>query len=210
MTSEVQTAYDANAELYASLFLNDLDQDAQSLSALAIFAGLALQQVGPVVDVGCGPGSVVQHLHSLGLTALGYDLSPGQIAEARKAHPDHTFAVADLTQLPHGPGSLGGIVSRYSIIHLDPTALHDVFRQWHQALEPQAPLLVSFFGSRSSSNHGQPFDHKVVTAYELWPPAIGEELAASGFADVEITATPLPEGGRPFDHTTILARTPGS
>ena len=43
---------------------------------LAVFAELVQATgIGPVADPGCGPGRVTAHLHSLGLTAFGVDLS---------------------------------------------------------------------------------------------------------------------------------------
>ena len=99
-----------------------------------------------------------------------------------------------------------GSSRRYSIIHLHPSGLDDVFADWFRVLEPGAPALVEFFGSRSGDAHGAPFDHKVATAYELFHADVGRRLQTVGFAEVEIEATPTPEGGRPYDHTTILAR----
>jgi len=205
----VRDAYDANAELYASLFLNELDRDAQSRKWLAAFAELAAQRSGPVADLGCGPGSVVNHLCGLGLTATGFDLSPGQIAQAREAFPDLQFDVGDLSELEFANSSLGGIVSKYSLIHMPPSDLYGVFKEWLRALEPRAPVFVSFFGSRSAEAHGTPFDHKVVTAYELFPASVAQQLQDAGFTNVEVESNPIPEGGRPFDHATVLARKPG-
>lgn len=209
MTELVRDAYNANAELYASLFLHELDRDAQSKRWLSAFVEAASLRNGPVVDLGCGPGGVVNHLCGLGLTASGLDLSPGQIAQAREAFPDLRFEVGDLTALDVADSSLGGIVSKYSVIHLPPSDLDAVFAEWLRALQPHAPLFLSFFGSRTPDAHGTPFDHKVVTAYELWPATVGEQLRESGFVEIEIETSPIPEGGRPFDHTTILAHKPG-
>lgn len=207
-TNRIGDAYDANAELYASLFLNELDRDTQSKRWLATFAELAAQQNGPVADLGCGPGSVVNHLCGLGLTAIGFDLSPGQIAQARQAFPGLRFEVGDLAKLEFADSALGGIVARYSVIHEQPSDLDAIFTEWLRALEPGAPMLVSFFGSRSAAAHGMPFEHKVVTAYELFPATIEQQLQDAGFAGVDGQATPIPEGGRPFDHAIILARKP--
>ena len=117
----VSQAYDAMAELYASLFLDDLDP--QTVRSLGRFAAIAGEHSGPVADLGCGPGGVVNFLVDQGLTAFGTDLSPGQIEQARQAFPELSFDVGDMTATGFDRESLGGIVSKYSIIHLDPSSL---------------------------------------------------------------------------------------
>lgn len=204
----VRAAYDALAPLYASLFLRDLDGDTDALAWLADFANLAAHRTGSVADLGCGPGHVVDHLAGLGLSVIGLDLSPGQIAEARKAFPLSTFQVGDLTALALADSSLGGIVSRYSLIHLPPDRLGAVFEEWLRVLEPAAPVLVSFFGSTSAEAHGTPFDHRVATAYELFPATVAHQMGVAGFRDLRIGTRPPPVGGRPLDQATILATSP--
>lgn len=210
MPDEVADSYDALAEKYAELFLGDLDHDATARRWLATFAELATQRDGIVADLGCGPGHVVNHLSELGLTAIGYDLSPGQIAQARLAFADLTFHEGDLSVPDLADASLGGIVSRYSIIHLHPSRLGKAFAAWMRVLEPDAPLLVSFFGSLTADAHGTPFDHTVVTAYELFPATIARQLGDAGFTDVTVDVGDPLEGGRPFSRGTILARKPGT
>ncbi len=208
MTDEVRDSYDGMATLYAELFLDDLERDTNPRDWLAVFAELAALRNGPVADLGCGPGHVVDHLTELGLSAVGYDLSPGQIAEARNAFPDSQFHVGDLAALDVADASLGGVVSRYSLIHMLPSRLGDVFEEWMRVLEPGAPVLVSFFGSLTADSHGTPFDHAVVTAYELFPATIARLLHDAGFIDAEIGVRDPPDGGRPFDQGTVLARKP--
>lgn len=210
MTDEVRESYDARSQEYAELFLHDLDRDSNATDWLATFAELAATQSGDVADLGCGPGHVVDHLCELGVSAIGYDISPGQIAQARRAFPDFEFHVGDLTALDNADSSLGGIIARYSLIHLLPSRLTDVFAEWMRALEPGAPVLVSFFGAVSAKAHGTPFDHTVVTAYALFPATIAEELHDAGFIDTEIGVRDPPEGGRPFDQGTVLARKPSA
>ena len=80
------------------------------------------------------------------------------------------------------------------------------FVEWRRALEPGGPLFLSFFGARSAEGHAEPFDHKVVTAYALWPATVADLLEQAGFTELSVDASPLPEGGRPYDHVTMLAR----
>jgi ubiquinone/menaquinone biosynthesis C-methylase UbiE len=202
----VSDAYDAVAELYASLFCDDVARDTEALRWLARFVDLVDRNGGVVADLGCGPGHVVDHLSRMGLDIVGLDLSPGQLKQANRAFPELRFELGDLTAVDVPDSSLAGIVSRYSIIHLPPPTLGQVFGEWGRVLAPGAPLLVCFFGSRSLGSHGSSFDHKVITAYELHPTTVADLLAAAGFVDVEIDVRPPPDGGRPLDHATVLAR----
>ena len=210
MTDEVRDSYDCMAEQYAALVLRELDGDADTdlREWLAAFAKLAGPQRGPVADLGCGPGHITNHLTELGLTVIGYDLSPGQITQAQQAFPYLQFDVGDLTALDNADSSLGGILSRHSLIHMLPFRLPDVFEEWMRALQPGAPVGVSFFGSRSAEAHGTPFDHKVVTAYELFPATVAQQMQDAGFADIEVGVRPPPVDGRPLDQGTVLARKP--
>ena len=209
MSAEVRDSYDAVAELYASLNLDALAQDTNARDWLTAFSKLAAPRRGVVADLGCGPGHVVHHLSQLGLNVIGYDLSEGQIAQARTAFPDSEFHAGDLADLDVTASSIGGIVSRYSIIHILPSRLGKVFVEWMRVLEPEAPVLVSFFGSLSADTHGASFDHKVATAYELSPGTIAHQLQDAGFVDIEIGTRPTSDGVRPFDQATVLAVKPG-
>ena len=207
---EVRDSYDAVAEQYAKLFLTDLVGDANSQGWLAAFAELAAQRTGPVADLGCGPGHVVDHLATLGVVAVGFDLSPGQIAQARTAFPDVEFHVGDLAALDVADSSLGGIVARYSLIHLVPSGFDDVFLEWMRVLEPGAPVLISFFASSSAEAHATPFDHTVATAYELFPATVAQQLSDAGFVVIDAGVCDPPAGGRPLGQGTVLARKPNA
>ncbi len=202
----VEDAYDAVSELYTAKFLNEIDSDTQSLRWLRQFAELAATEGGLIVDMGCGPGSTVNHLTTLGLNVEGIDLSTGQVEQARLAYPQLNFAVGDMTSLEFAESSLAGVVSRHSIIHMKPSAIGQVLREWRRVLSNGAPIFLSFFGSRSVDAHGTAFDHKVCTAYELFPATIVDALNEAGYVNIQVEAVPIAKGGRPFDHTTILAQ----
>lgn len=206
MTDSVRDSYDANARLYASLFLDHLDRVPFDRKWLGAFAGLVSHGGGVVADVGCGPGYVVHHLAALGVEAIGYDISPAMIDEAQRAFPASEFHVGDLTSLDIADSSLAGIVSRYSLIHLAPARLTDVFGEWFRVLEPRAPVLVSFFASSSSLTHGLPFEHAVATAHQLFPERVVSEMQTVGFDGFEVSTRKPQDGERPLDHGTILAR----
>jgi SAM-dependent methyltransferase len=208
MIDNVRDSYNSIAELYTAVARGDIDRDIPDREWLAEFAQLATLVDGVVADLGCGPGYVTNHLAELGLSIIGYDLSPALIAEARRAFPEIQFQVGDLTALAIANSSLAGIVARYSLIHMPPDQLPHAFAEFSRLLQPGAPVLISFFAANSVERHGLPFDHAVVTAYELFPATIGDQLQDAGFADIRIGTRDPVQGERALDHGTILARQP--
>jgi 2-polyprenyl-3-methyl-5-hydroxy-6-metoxy-1,4-benzoquinol methylase len=73
---------------------------------------------GPVLDVGCGKGELVEALGREGIAAVGIDLDPAMVDEAQARGLD--VRVADLnTFLESQPvGSLGSIISTQVVEHL--------------------------------------------------------------------------------------------
>lgn len=203
---EVRDAYDARVDAYTAVSRDDLDRVPRDRHWLRAFAREVAPGPGRVADLGCGPGHIVDHLAGLGVEAIGYDLSPAMIREARRAFPGSEFRVGDLTSLGLPEGSVAGIVARYSLIHLPPARLPQAFAGWARIARPGAPILVSFFAASSPASHGRPFDHAVTTAHELCPQTLVAELRDAGFVGFQVgTRRPL-DGERPLDHGTILAR----
>lgn len=202
----VARAYDEVAELYASLFLHDLAADDDARPWLEAFVDLIDPHDGPVADLGCGPGHGVASLRREGVDAFGIEISAGQVGQARAAFPEIDVRVGDLTALDVDDATLGGIFSRYSIIHLPPGELDEVFAEWARVLAVGAPVLISFFASRQPGNHGRPFDHKVTTAHELDPARVAALLGEAGFVDVRWASVPPATDERPLDKGTVLGR----
>ena len=102
----VRESYDRVADGYIALGADDLSPYPWFRAGLAAFAE-GVRGLGPVLDVGCGPGTVTAHLAGLGLDASGVDLSPRMIGHARRRHPELRFSVASATALDLAPASLG-------------------------------------------------------------------------------------------------------
>ena len=76
----VRQSYDTVAADYAELVKPPAELDPLSRAMLAAFAEVVQTiNLGPVADLGCGPGKVTAHLADLGLSALGIDLFPKTI-----------------------------------------------------------------------------------------------------------------------------------
>ncbi|MFC0437575.1 class I SAM-dependent methyltransferase [Kutzneria buriramensis] len=198
VVDDTRAAYDAVAPVYAELFSDMLATLPMERALLAAFAELV---TGPVADIGCGPGQVTAHLHSLGLTAFGIDLSPSMIALAREAHPDLRFEEGSMTALDLADGVLGGILAFYSVIHLPPRLLPAVFAEFRRVLAPGGHLLLGFFAGDDPLP--QEFDHKVTLAYRWSPDTLADLLRRAGFAEVARMVRAPHEGER-FQQACLL------
>jgi trans-aconitate methyltransferase len=83
---DVRQTYDRVAGEYAARIFDELDGKPFDRAILDRFGDL-VRPLGPVCDLGCGPGQVTRYLAGRGLETVGVDLSPGMIAEARRLNP---------------------------------------------------------------------------------------------------------------------------
>ncbi len=138
-----QTSYDAVAAEYTSKFQDEMDHkpfDRGCLDRLILEVG----GLGPICDLGCGPGQIARYLHSRGADALGVDLSPQMVAEAARCNPGIPFHQSDMLDLPDADESWGGIAAFYCIIHIPREKVIDALREMKRVLKPGGVLLVTF------------------------------------------------------------------
>jgi SAM-dependent methyltransferase len=137
----VRESYDRVADAYVELGMGRLEAEPWLRAVLAAFAE-SVRGLGPVLDVGCGPGTVTAHLTELGLDASGVDLSPRMVEHARRQYPDLRFSTTSATELDLAPTSLGGVLGWWSLFNLPREALPDVLRTFAEALVPGGQVLV--------------------------------------------------------------------
>ena len=137
----VRASYDRVADAYVELGMGRLEAEPWLRAVLAAFAE-SVRGLGPVLDVGCGPGTVTAHLTELGLDASGVDLSPRMVEHARRQYPELRFSVASATDLDLAPASLGGVLGWWSLFNLPRDALPGVLRTFAEALVPGGQALV--------------------------------------------------------------------
>jgi SAM-dependent methyltransferase len=204
--SATRVAYDIVAIDYAATLHDQLAGNPFDRAMLGIFAEVVTDvRRGPVADIGCGPGRVTDHLHSLGLEAFGVDLSPEMVAVSRRTYPELRFDVGSMTDLDLPDGSLGGVVAWYSIIHIPPELLPVVFAQFHRVLVPGGALLLAFQAGDEPRHLDHAYGHDVsVDAYRLPPVGIVALLKAAGFTcDAQLIRQPGRQEKSP--HAYILA-----
>jgi SAM-dependent methyltransferase len=138
-----EQAYDAVAHVYAQrifpeLYFKPFDRD--QLDQLVQRVGA----LGPICDLGCGPGQVARYLKDAGAAVLGVDLSTAMVAQAYALNPDIEFQVGDMRALSNFPDEAwGGIAAFYSLIHLAPADLPVALAELRRVLKPGGWFLAA-------------------------------------------------------------------
>jgi ubiquinone/menaquinone biosynthesis C-methylase UbiE len=94
-----------------------------------------------VLDVGCGPGSVLRRLaRGFDVEGVGVDASPKMIDVARGEAPEIEFHVGQAEELPFAEASFDAVVARMVVHHLDrPRA----FAEMSRVLGPGGRLVIT-------------------------------------------------------------------
>lgn len=137
----VRRSYDAVADNYVAMGAGDLGPHPWLRAALDAFAE-EVRGLGPVLDVGCGPGIVTSYLADRGLPVSGVDLSPRMIEHARTLRPDLDFEVRSATELDLDSGTYGGILGWWSLFNLPRHVLPTVLGTFARALIPGGRVIV--------------------------------------------------------------------
>lgn len=142
----VRDSYDRVADNYLDMVVNtglgDVRTHPWLRAAMDVFAD-AVHDLGPVLDVGCGPGTVTAYLAERGVDVSGVDLSPRMIEHARRRYPDCDFDVRSATELDLPDASLGGVLGWWSLFNLPRDVLPRVLASFARALVPGGQLIVA-------------------------------------------------------------------
>lgn len=88
-----------------------------------------------VLDVGCGDGTTVRHLRSLGIDAVGVDIDP------RNPVPDEGIIRADAIALPFERGEFDAVLFECSLSEMDDAI--EALREAERVVKPLGLLMMS-------------------------------------------------------------------
>jgi SAM-dependent methyltransferase len=142
-TNEVQTSYDRVADEYTRRIADELAHKPLDRELLDRFA-TRVQGLGPVCDLGCGPGHVARYLYERGVAVFGIDLSSAMIERAKVLNPQIVFKQGDMRSLEVDDNTLAGIAAFYSIIHIPRCEVVGVLAEIKRVLQPGGVVLVAF------------------------------------------------------------------
>ncbi|WP_240745067.1 MULTISPECIES: class I SAM-dependent methyltransferase [unclassified Microbacterium] len=193
--ARIREGYAARSAEYTELFGDIAQMDAVDRERIGRWAdGVD----GRILDAGCGPGHWTAFLAERGNEVEGIDLVPDFVDTARARFPHVAYRVASLAETGIEPGSLGGILAWYSLIHAAPEELPALLAAARLALRDGGGLLVGFFDGPD----GEPFAHAVTTAHFWSIDGMSGHLERAGFAVME-SETRVQDGRRP--HASISA-----
>ncbi len=184
--ARVVASYDVAAATYADRVIDELEHlllDRWLLERVAALAGGR-----PVLDVGCGPGHIANHLQLAGADVTALDLSPGMVAQARELFPSLRVSAGDQRDLmrpPAAPG-WGAITSWFSLVHSAESELAPTITGFARVLDHDGWLAVGYLAGDQvrdiTSLWGLDVD---VTIVEHGREVLLGALAAAGLVDVE-------------------------
>jgi SAM-dependent methyltransferase len=206
---DTQASYDSVAAEYAERFKDEMDDkpfDRDWLNRLASEVG----ELGPICDLGCGPGQIARYLQRQGVKTLGVDLSPQMVAEAQRLNPEIHFHQGDMLSLPNEDNSWGGIAAFYCIIHIPREHVVDALREMKRVLKPGGVLLITFHIGEEVKHMDEWWEKPVNLDFAFYLPEQMEAwLKEAGFELVEtLVREPNPEVEVATRRAYLFARKP--
>jgi SAM-dependent methyltransferase len=178
--------YDARAADYAAA------QRGKTPAALYRLIERVFVPGAPTADIGCGSGRDTAWLVAHAFPAIGYDASPGMLAEARAAYPTldlRQAALPDLAEIPGG--AFTNVLCSAVLMHLPAEAIEEALAALCRIVAPGGRLLITYRASET----GDPREPDG----RLYTPIAADALAAAcarhGLQVWQQTAEA--DGGRP-------------
>lgn len=160
-----------------------------------------------VLDLGCGCGIPASALLATRFRVTGVDLSPVQVARARRYLPGSEFLLSDMTKVRFPARSFGAVVCLYSLIHVPLERQRPLLRRVREWLVPGGRLTLITGAGRFEGvepdwlGGGAPmfWSHAAAPTYRSWLRELGFDIEQEEYV-------PEGEGG----HELFLATAPGA
>ncbi len=191
--------YEQRADDWARLRAPASTEEAEGFGALAGRARL-----GPVADLGCGPG---WHSAALGDQVIALDAAAAMLEMVPDHAPRATRVRADLGALPFRPRSLGGAWASRCYVHLPRSAVPMALWDLHRALAVGAPARFVLF--EGDVEH-EPFERDDFAGrlFSLWPQQLLRDvITGGGFSVAEWNERPTRRGSPELHVLTNRERT---
>ncbi|MEV6591907.1 class I SAM-dependent methyltransferase [Streptomyces acidicola] len=208
----VRESYDRVADNYAHMVattgVGDIRRHPWLKASIDAFAD-TVRELGPVLDVGCGPGTVTAYLAERGLDVSGVDLSPRMIENARRLHPHCRFSVASATDLDLGEASLGGVLGWWSLFNLPRHVLPQVLALFARALKPGGHFITATHVGDEDAVRTEAYGGVPVrwTTHKWRPEQLVDLIEQAGLRPVAELRLPAEEYSGPG--LVVMARRPG-
>lgn len=208
-TSETQASYDRVADTYCQRVADELKHKPFDREILDRFAE-RVRPLGPVRDLGAGPGHLTRYLHDRGVEIEGIDLSPRMVELARLQNPEIPFTQADFRSLPIESATLGGVIAFYSLIHLPRDEVVAALQEIRRVLKPSGLLLIAFHIGHHVEHRDEWWGHPISLDFTYFDPEpMTQDLLTAGLTPLEShQRPPNPEVEVPTHRAYLLAMRP--
>ncbi len=142
------------AKVYADKFL-DIELYNESYD---FFLAALPKELASVLDVGCGPGSIMKYLlkKSPNLKLKGIDVAPNMLELCKEFVPSAQTQVLDARELQKLNGKFDGIIAGFCLPYLSEVEVEKLCFDAHYLLNPYGILYLSFVeGNPSASGFQQ-------------------------------------------------------
>jgi ubiquinone/menaquinone biosynthesis C-methylase UbiE len=181
-----QTSYDLVADEYVRRIFDELRHKPLDRQLLDRFAA-SVRDIGPVCDLGCGPGHVARYLHERGVQVCGVDLSSAMVEQARRLTPAVEFHQGNMLVLDADDESWAGIAAFYSLIHIPRGDLPQALAELRRVLRRGGKLLVAFHIGDETVHLNEWWGHKVCVDFFFFrSEEMAQHLRGAGFEIAEI------------------------
>lgn len=207
---KTQVSYDLVAREYAQHYFGELEHkpfDREMLDRLE----QEVNGLGPICDLGCGPGQIARYLHHLEVPVCGIDLSAEMVGLASLLNPEISFQQGNMLALTGvADNSFGGIAAFYSIIHIPREALGAALGEIKRVLQPNGVLLLTFHIGQETIHRDEWWGKTVAVDfifYEL--EEMRKQLSEAGYEQLEsFERAPYEQIEYPSRRAYIFARKP--